>query len=431
FKVFQKTGREYSNIFDIPYYKVLKKYLQFLGQDPYQECKYRNIITIIMLISMITIFIPTIFEIYVSIHDKNTDAVMECLPNLCASMSSVVKILNVHFNRENFNKLLKFVVKEWEELKLNELHILEEITNQGSKIAHLYRNTLLSFLILFLSVPMYFPILDMIDALNQTRSRQQLLRVNYMVFNADDYFFYVYLQLAWGAIVIVMIVVTIDSLYIIIIHHICGLFAVCSYEIQKTIKDLTVFANIEKCSYKELENCVIKHKKAIEFYNILNNSSQLSYLLQIGINIMGISTTAFQLAVNLDTRPQEAIRNAVFCGANQFHLFVLSLPGQILLDHCTELSNTIYCSMWYKLPVKIQKIFNIMLMRSKKSCALTVYGLYELNMENFGIVCNITVIYIYHNYYSLNLIFIIFSFQDFQSLYIVLYYDAVAKITQC
>lgn len=26
---------------------------------------------------------------------------MECLPNLCASMSSVVKILNVHFNREN------------------------------------------------------------------------------------------------------------------------------------------------------------------------------------------------------------------------------------------------------------------------------------------------------------------------------------------
>ncbi|XP_003691150.1 uncharacterized protein LOC100864541, partial [Apis florea] len=283
-----------------------------------------------------------------------------------------------------FNKLLKFVVKEWEELKLNEVHILEEITIQGSKIAHLYRNTLLSFLILFLLVPMYFPVLDMIDTLNQTRSRQQLLRVNYMVFNADDYFFYVYLQLAWGAIVIVMIVITVDSLYIIIIHHVCGLFAVCSHEIQETIKYLTIFPNTEKCSYKELENCVIKHNKAIKFYNILNNSSQLSYLLQIGINIMGISTTAFQLAVNLDTRPQEAIRNAVFCGANQFHLFVLSLPGQILLNHCAELTNTIYCSMWYKLPVKIQKMFNIILMRSKKSCALTVYGLYELNMENFG-----------------------------------------------
>lgn len=90
-----------------------------------------------------------------------------------------------------------------------------------------FPDTLLSFLILFLLVPMYFPILDMIDTLNQTRSRQQLLRVNYMVFNADDYFFYVYLQLAWGAIVIVMIVITVDSLYIIIIHHVCGLFAVC------------------------------------------------------------------------------------------------------------------------------------------------------------------------------------------------------------
>lgn len=53
-----------------------------------------------------------------------------------------------------------------------------------------------------------------------------------------------------------------------------------------------------------------------------------------------------------------------------------------------------YCSMWYKLPVKIQKMFNIILMRSKKSCALTVYGLYELNMENFGTVCNIILVYI-------------------------------------
>ena len=45
--------------------------------------------------------------------------------------------------------------------------------------------------------------------------------------------------------------------------------------------------------------------------------------------------------MNLD-RPEEAIRSLVFCGANQFHLFVLSLPGQVLLDHCTELANNMY-----------------------------------------------------------------------------------------
>lgn len=49
----------------------------------------------------------------------------------------------------------------------------------------------------------------------------------------------------------------------------------------------------------------------------------------------------FQTVVNLD-RPEEAIRTAVFLGAEQFHLFVISLPGQVLLDHCTELADNMY-----------------------------------------------------------------------------------------
>ena len=53
--------------------------------------------------------------------------------------------------------------------------------------------------------------------------------------------------------------------------------------------------------------------------------------------------------MNLDM-PEEAIRSLVFCGANQFHLFVLSLPGQVLLDHCAELANNMYIlniHIWY------------------------------------------------------------------------------------
>ena len=48
-----------------------------------------------------------------------------------------------------------------------------------------------------------------------------------------------------------------------------------------------------------------------------------------------------QTVVNFD-RPAEALRAAVFHGANQFHLFVLSLPGQVLLDHCNELAKQMY-----------------------------------------------------------------------------------------
>ena len=82
-------------------------------------------------------------------------------------------------------------------------------------------------MVLFLLVPLLFPILDVVLPLNETRPRQQLFRVNYIFFDHEEYFFYIYLQLAWGSVIVVMIIVTVDSLYILIIHHSSGLFAVC------------------------------------------------------------------------------------------------------------------------------------------------------------------------------------------------------------
>ncbi|XP_031771341.1 putative odorant receptor 71a isoform X2 [Apis florea] len=386
--VFQKTRNKCTNIFDIPYYKLLEKYMKFLGQDPRQRDGFRNIIVIAMVTSISGILIPTSLELYTSLCDKNMDAVIECLPHLIAAATSVVKLLNIHFNRENFKKLFEFITKEWEKFELNnQFHVLEEITIKGSKMAQLYRNTLLSFMVLFLLVPLIFPLLDIVHPLNETRSRQQLFRVNYLIFNHNDYFFYIYLQLAWGSVIVVMIIVTIDSLYMIIIHHSSGMFAMCGYKVQEATRYPNLFNDriiSENYTYEQLKNCITTHDKAIQFYNILNESSRNSYLIQVGLNMMGISVTAVQTVVNLD-RPEEAIRTAVFLGAEQFHLFVISLPGQVLLDHCTELANNIYSSTWYGIPVKIQKVLHMMQIRSKKPCSLTAGGLYEMNMENFGI----------------------------------------------
>ena len=56
--VFQKTGEQYPNIYDIPYYNTIKKYLRFLGLDPHQ--KYGLIIVIIMVISMTSGLVPMV-----------------------------------------------------------------------------------------------------------------------------------------------------------------------------------------------------------------------------------------------------------------------------------------------------------------------------------------------------------------------------------
>lgn len=90
-----------------------------------------------------------------------------------------------------------------------------------------FSGSLLTALILFLLVPLVSPNLDVVLPLNETRPRQQLLKINYIIFDDADYFFYVYMQLAWGSIMVVVTIISVDSLYILIIHHNSGLFAVC------------------------------------------------------------------------------------------------------------------------------------------------------------------------------------------------------------
>lgn len=55
-------------MFDIPYYKMLEKYLQIVGQDPRQRDIFRSIIVTIMVISITGILVPTVRETYRIVH---------------------------------------------------------------------------------------------------------------------------------------------------------------------------------------------------------------------------------------------------------------------------------------------------------------------------------------------------------------------------
>lgn len=87
-------------------------------------------------------------------------------------------------------------------------------------------DVLLSALLLFLLLPLFPSFLDIVFPLNETRQQLQIFKMKYFV-NEDEYFYPIYFHSVWGSFVIIMITVTIDSLYILIIHHASGLFAMC------------------------------------------------------------------------------------------------------------------------------------------------------------------------------------------------------------
>ncbi|XP_076634754.1 odorant receptor Or2-like [Colletes latitarsis] len=338
---------------------------------------------------------PTLFAIYISFVENDLDGVIECQPHLITTITSIVKLLSLYLNRQNLKKIFISVKEEWDLLEVNgTVHILDEITRKGSKIAEFYRGVLLPGLLLFLLLPLVHPVLDIIMPLNETRPRQQVFKLYYFV-DSDENFYPIYFHASFCSIAAILSVITVDSLYMIIAHHASGLFAVCGHKIKKSTENNGITNGLVAIGggYEDARECVEAHNKAIQFFEFLDKISRKNFLLQIGFNMIGVSVTAFQVVVHLDEL-NEAIRHAIFFGAQNIHLFFLSLPGQIITDYSSEVANNMYSSEWYHTPVKIQKVLHTLQMRSSKPCELTAGGLYKMNMENFGKILSVNCYYV-------------------------------------
>ncbi|XP_050580544.1 odorant receptor 9a-like isoform X1 [Bombus affinis] len=338
--------------------------------------------------SFMSFFAPTSMQLYDAIRNKDFDNVILNLPHILTVLISVTKILNIYSNKTLFRKLFNSLEEDWKLLESkNELQMLDKFTKHGNKVACLYRRTLLIALLIFLSLPLCNPILDIIIPLNETRQRNNVFQVHYGILDNEEHFYIVYVHLSLCAIIIVVTIISVDSLYIAIIYHACGLFAVCGSQVQKTAENNFVEKNginIRNIGYDAFKECVMMHYKCLQLYDVLEKCCRNLYLITMVLNAVILSVTAVEIIVFLD-RPAEAIRAIVYFIGQQFHLYMFSLPGQTLLDQSVELANKIYDSDWYKIPTKAQKVFYLMQVRSNKPCILTAAGIYKMNIESFGI----------------------------------------------
>ncbi|XP_053998217.1 odorant receptor 4-like [Hylaeus anthracinus] len=381
---FQSERTQEANAFQIPYYKMLKTYFILTGQHPSQSNFVNKFITTLIVGILVSYILPTYFQIHVSSREKDWNGVIECMPHLVTSIVSIIKLMSLQLNRKDLQKLYVSVKKDWEILELSgDLHVLKDMTKTGSTIALLYRCNLLFFLTLFVLIPMLNPALDIIMPLNETRPRQTVFKAYYFV-GDDEYFYFKYWHATISAAVCVVPIVGVDSFYMTIAHHAAGLFAACGCKIRKLTENMgkREIAS-EDIGFEEVRQCIVAHNKALEFAAFLDNMNRQNFLLQVGMNMIGISVTAFQVATHLSELDQ-VMRFGMFCVGQNFHLFYISVPGQIIADQSIYLARTLYDSEWYNAPVKIQKILLIIQMRASEPYELTAGGLYKMNVETFG-----------------------------------------------
>ncbi|CAK9828355.1 hypothetical protein ANTRET_LOCUS5902 [Anthophora retusa] len=280
------------------------------------------------------------------------------------------------------------MVRRWELLEAkDEIEVLEEYTKRGIKLRGLYKDIIWIVLLVYMSLPLINPILDVVTPLNETRPRRHMFPVNYIFIDEYEYFYRVNSHLYTGALSCGMMIITVDMLYITITFHLCGLFAICGHRIQ-VITEMNIVnedgSKRREADCKQFKQFVTMHYEALQYHQIFERSSRYMYLFQVGLSVFIISVTAAACVMNID-RPYELVRLAMFVAAQKFHLLILSLPGQMLLDQSLGLADVIYASKWYQLPTKEQKMIYTMQIRSIRPCILTAGGVHEMNIESFGV----------------------------------------------
>ncbi|CAL7935958.1 unnamed protein product [Xylocopa violacea] len=375
---------------------MLKFYLTIFGINPYKSVRVNNIIVTTILTGCFSVCTPLAIKFYYSMCDKYYDEIFDDFPQVVMAFLIITKFINIHSNQAGFKKLFDLMMEERQLFSSEEeLYMLDAMNEKGRKLASFYGKTLTMFMSVYLFLPLYHPFMDIISPLNETRPRQHIYKVNYLFFDEFEYFYTVYLHLASNAALVVFVLIGIDTLYINIIYHACGLFAVCGYRVIKTTENYVAQkfeAGTDMSGYEDFKRCVTLHHEALRYYNVLDNTCRNLYLVQMGINMILISVTAVKLIMYLEQLDQ-AIRSAMFLAGQQFHLYIISLPGQKLLDQSSELSNQIYASSWYETSVVIQKLLHTMQIRSSRSSILTAAGLYEMKIESFGITVKTCVSY--------------------------------------
>ncbi|XP_053982211.1 odorant receptor 9a-like isoform X2 [Hylaeus volcanicus] len=375
---------EINRLDDNPNYKIVMKDLFLCGQHPRQKSFERVFRSVFLSSSVISMLIPIWIHFLGCIMAKDMDGVLYAVPILNTDILSLIKLGSLILNRERFLELHGLIIEEWNTVKTkDEIRILDTITRRGSKLANMYRIAIFMTALILSIVPLFNPLLDVIKPLNESRPRPQVFEVDYHIDN-DEYFYPIMLHLAYALFILAAMIYSVDSQYMVFSHHACALFALCGYELKRAMENFGNNKNaVVEDIYKQIKDCILLHKKALRFYELLNDMNRKGFLLTIGMNMISISMTMVQLVIYMD-QPAEQTKIFSFLIAQLFHVFFISLPGQRILDYSFELAENIYGSTWYETPIRVQRLLLIMKLRCSIPCQITAGGLYNMNMENFG-----------------------------------------------
>ncbi|XP_043464704.1 odorant receptor 49b-like [Leptopilina heterotoma] len=378
------------------YLNVNKFFLSIIGQWPYQLPAERILIRVLSHGLCTFILIPGLIALY-DVRNESTIFV-ECIPPLFAVFLSYCYATFCSLNLSKIKFLTDSMKRDWDSIKSckSELEIIEKTTQQGKNLTIIFIFYSYVSTLVYVMTPLLPQILDIILPLNESRERTYVFHVNYVFIENDNYYNFIYLHSVLAAFITLTNIVAVDFIFLASVQHACGIFQLLGYRLSN-ISDKNCVSkrgSIEERNInKRMVSCIELYNNILKFTDNIELSFSSMFFCIIGINMLMISFQGVQIVLNLDN-PQILMRFGAFFMGQIIHLYFNSIPGQLLIDESSKVSQYCYDTNWTNMTIKSRKLLLFMLLRATRECKVSAGKVYVISTKNFSAVIKTSFSYL-------------------------------------
>ncbi|KAL6419132.1 hypothetical protein ACFW04_011557 [Cataglyphis niger] len=375
------------------YFNLNRILLLTIGLWPYQQSKLDRL-RFIFLVGILTTAI--LFQFTTFLTSKCiADFIVKILSNVLIFIIFVIHYIFFAINIKTVKDLLTQLQYVYDQIKDEcENAIVEKYNSNAKRYTKALTTVSICAIFTIIIAQLWSNIIDVILTKNISQSYSLPIMTEYFV-DQKKYYFLIFLHINAAICIGVAGILSIGTLFISYLEHICGLFKISSHRIKRAMR-INVLQNINPKNnilvLEEIRCAVVIHRQAMKLSKALASKFQAMLFLLIAIGVIVLSLNLFQIALNGDN-VDEILIPFVLVLISILYMFCANYLGQNLTDHNNYVFISVYDVQWYLAPLCVQKVILFLLQKNSQEFTISVGGLFIASLEGFATLVKASVSY--------------------------------------
>ncbi|XP_032675076.1 uncharacterized protein LOC116845932 [Odontomachus brunneus] len=372
------------------YYKFNRILLSVTGLWPYDNIKVRQLRFILLLLILLSLMSAQLLKLFVSKYQP--DIVLKVLCFNIVIVIMTLKYITFYAIADKVKIFRKYLLDNWSNLTDNQEI---QIIYKQAKIAKTYTifiTTFVYFIICSCIIVQYLPnLFDIIRPLNVSRSRQEIILVEYFI-DQQKYFHIITMNINIALFTVGTTGLATETFLLANALCACGMFQIASYRMKNILNgnELQICATKKYTAFRDrIIAAVDIHKRAIQYCELLNKNFGFIYLFSFLGVVISTSINLFYVLRIIPTKNiLDIVLHILLIILHLMALIIANYAGQQCINCDSHVYRTICNTRWYNAPLKTQKLILFLIQKTTKCYKINAGGMFSPSFEGLATVRN-------------------------------------------